>query len=921
MRYPARRIEKKWQQRWQEEKTYEVGITDLPKYYVLDMFPYPSGAGLHVGHPLGYIASDIISRHKRMQGFNVLHPMGYDSFGLPAEQYAIQRGIHPASATEENIEKFRAQLKNIGLSYDWSRELKTSDPKYYQWTQKIFLLLYGHYYDTDTDGAQPLERLKDYFDAKGSDGVPAIGGEDLSFTSSQWNAMDRKEREDVLMNYRLAYRKISYVNWCEALGTVLANDEVVNGVSERGGHPVIQKPMLQWSLRITAYAERLADGLKQLDWSDALIAQQKNWIGRSEGATIRFDLQDISESIEVFTTRPDTLFGCSFMVLAPEHEAVPKLTAKAHEKEVQQYIDYASSRSEIERMSDKKVSGAFTGGYATHPLSQKPLPIYIREYVLKDYGTGAIMAVPAHDERDQSFAQHFDLPIPQVVDQSAYPDANLQDKVGQMIQSDFLNGMTVVEAIEAAIQALEKENRGRRTINYKLRDANFSRQRYWGEPFPITYDDDGLPHTVAYDELPVRLPELEKIQQKEGKSPLSFADDWVQTKDGQRREVDTMPGFAGSSWYFLRYMDPHNDNEMFSREAVDYWRDVDCYVGGTEHAVGHLMYARFWHKFLYDLGKVPTEEPFRRLINQGMIQGRSLLLDISQRGQQRSIHVPIDRADDKDRLFKRDFIELQSEDRRFEGIDADRDLPWQYDENQHAFLPLRADIEKMSKSKHNVVNPDDVIEEFGADGFRMFEMFLGPIEDHKPWDTQSITGIVKFLHRCYDLYFTESEEWQVVDEPANKEELKILHTCIKKVTEDIERLSFNTCISALMIAVNDLRSMECRKLEILEPLCRLLSPFAPHLAEEIWSNIEPRSSVTSQAYPQHEEKYLIEDEVEYPICINGKKRDLHSFPREASKEEIQSTAAGLEVVKKWTEGKQIVKVIVVPGRMVNFVVK
>ena len=921
MRYPARRIEKKWQKNWRENGTYEVNIDDRPKYYVLDMFPYPSGAGLHVGHPLGYIASDIISRHKRMQGFNVLHPMGYDSFGLPAEQYAIQRGIHPAKATEENIKQFRSQLENIGLSYDWNRELRTSDPDYYQWTQRIFILLFGHYYDINSNKAEPIEKLIKYFESNGSRECPGFGSEITPFSSEDWIKMSDKEQSDMLMNFRLAYRKTSYVNWCEGLGTVLANDEVVNGVSERGGYPVVQKPMLQWSLRITAYAERLVSDLDKLDWSDALIAQQKNWIGRSEGATIHFQLDGLDDAIAVFTTRPDTLFGCSFMVLAPEHDLVEELTTTERKSEVVAYKNYVSGRSELERMTDKKVSGAFTGGFAKHPFTNDLLPVYISEYVLKDYGTGAIMAVPAHDERDRAFAEHFDLEVPTVVDQSHLSNAEPQDKDGIMVNSDFLNGLEVKDAIEKAIEKLSSLETGHRTINYKLRDANFSRQRYWGEPFPIIYDENDIPQTVPDEELPVRLPHMDHIQQKEGKSPLSTAENWIKVDGKGRREVDTMPGFAGSSWYFLRYMDPHNKDEMFSSEAVQYWKDVDCYIGGTEHAVGHLMYARFWHKFLFDLGRVPTQEPFKKLINQGMIQGRSLLLDVQKEGKRRSLHIPIHLADDKDRLSKKHFMQLQKEDNRFEGIDIQSDLNWKSDESGAPFVPLRAEIEKMSKSKYNVVNPDEVIDEFGTDAFRMFEMFLGPIEDHKPWDTQSITGVVKFLQRIYDLYFNENHEWIVTEGDPGPEELKSLHTCIKKVTEDIERRSFNTCISAMMICVNELRDMNCRKLKILDPISRLLSPFAPHLSEEIWNHIHPNSTITEQPYPQYNEEYLVEDQIEYPICINGKKRGVHTFAKEDSKDTIEQTVRDLEVVKKWAEGKKIVKVIVVPDRMVNLVVK
>lgn len=922
MIYPARIIEKKWQKHWEENKLYQVNNRSAkPKYYVLDMFPYPSGSGLHVGHPLGYIASDIISRHKRMLGYNVLHPMGYDAFGLPAEQYAIQRGVHPAISTEQNIRQFRKQLKNIGLSYDWSRELKTCDPDYYRWTQHIFLLLFEYYYDLKDQKARPIQQLIQAFEESGSKDVQAATSEKEEFTSRQWKSLTNKRKDEILMQYRLAYRKVSYVNWCEQLGTVLANDEVVNGVSERGGYPVIQKPMLQWSLRITAYADRLLDGLKSLDWSKALKAQQENWIGRSEGATIFFEIEESERELEVFTTRPDTIFGCTFMVMAPEHDWVDELTTDEYRSQIEEYKSYVGSRSEIERMSDKKISGAFTGRYAVHPFTREKLPIYISEYVLKDYGTGSIMAVPSNDERDHRFAEKFDLKVREILDMSDFPEAGREEKVGVLKNSEFLNGLQVEEAIDKVVRELKKEGKGHSTVNYKLRDANFSRQRYWGEPFPILYDEDNVTVTVDRDQLPIELPPMEDIQSTGGKSPLSRNEEWVNEIEGFRREVDTMPGFAGSSWYFLRYMDPDNDAEMFSQEAVNYWQDVDCYIGGTEHAVGHLMYARFWHKFLFDLGKVPTSEPFKRLINQGMIQGRSLYLTIHKENAERRLHVPVSLADEKDRLYKTAFKKLQLEDLRFEDVDINQDLDWKEDKEGKKYVQLEPEIEKMSKSKLNVINPDDVIEEYGTDCFRLFEMFLGPIEDHKPWDTQSITGVSKFLNRFWSLYFDEHNNWIVTKEEASGEELKVLHNCIKKVNEDIDRLSFNTCISAMMIAVNDYRQLNCHKGALLKELVKLMAPFAPHIAEEIWSHFGEKRSVSQVEFPKHEEKYLVEDEISYPICINGKKRGEAAFPADLGKDELAEKAKELDIVQKWAEGKSIRKTIVVPGRMINFVVQ
>lgn len=921
MSYPARNIESKWQAIWKENHTYQVTEDKTKeKYYVLDMFPYPSGSGLHVGHPLGYIASDILARHKRMQGFQVLHPMGYDAFGLPAEQYAIQKGVHPAQSTEENIKRFRSQLELIGLSYDWSREVKTCDPSYYKWTQEIFLLLFGHFYDLESNKAQPIPILIERLEKGGSASANAHHSLEEPFTAEDWQSFSDLKRQEILMHYRLAYRKISYVNWCEALGTVLANDEVVNGVSERGGYPVVQKPMLQWSLRITAYAERLLSGLETLHWTEALKIQQENWIGKSTGAKISFTIKDHDEKIDVFTTRPDTLYGCTFMVMAPEHDLVPSLTTSEQKQAVEGYVKEVSSKSEIERMSDKSVSGAFTGAYAIHPFTEREIPIYISEYVLKDYGTGAIMAVPSNDERDHRFAEHFDLDIIDIIDMTDYPDASREEKVGTLKNSDFLNGMSVLEAIEASIQALEEKGIGQRQTNYRLRDANFSRQRYWGEPFPVLYDEQGLIKLVSKEDLPVTLPQMKDIRSENGKSPLSRNESWVHEIDGYSRETDTMPGFAGSSWYFLRYMDPSNESEMFSKEAVNYWKDVDCYVGGTEHAVGHLMYARFWHKFLYDLGRVPTQEPFKKLINQGMIQGRSLYIVIKKEDQSRRLHIPIHLANTQDELSKESFLSLIKEDNRFEDVEPDTDIQWYQNDEGEWVTKLEPEIEKMSKSKYNVVNPDEVIESYGTDCFRMFEMFLGPIEDHKPWDMQSITGVSKFINKFWSLFCNEDEDLIVTEEAGSKEEFKIVHSCIKKVNEDIERLSFNTCISAMMIAVNELRSLKCHKREVLEPLVALLSPFAPHMAEELNEKLGHSDSICLAAYPTHSEEYLVESEVAYPICINGKKRGDATFAADMTKDDLAKAAQELEIVQKWTEGKTIRKVIVVPNRMINVVV-
>lgn len=945
MHYHPETIEPKWREKWVKQNLYKVSNdSPLPKYYVLDMFPYPSGAGLHVGHPLGYIASDIFSRYKRLKGFNVLHPMGYDAFGLPAEQYAIQTGVHPAVSTDQNIKRYREQLDKIGFCFDWDREVRTSDPTYFKWTQWIFLQLFHHYYDTSLDKAQPVEKLIDIFDTSGNADVQAVCSDTRRFTAEEWSEMTPKEKDDMLMNYRLAYRKVGFVNWCEALGTVLANDEVKDGFSERGGHPVERRPMMQWSLRITAYAERLLNDLDTLEWSDALKAMQRNWIGRSEGAQVYFDIDGHDLQIEIFTTRPDTIFGATFMVLAPEHDWVDIITTPGQKVAVEQYIDYVSGRSEMDRMSEvKEVTGVFTGAYATHPFSGKKIPVWLGEYVLKDYGTGAIMAVPSDDERDHAFALKFGLEIISVVDKSDYPLAGMHDKVGKMINSDFLNGLEVKKAIQTMISRIEEQGRGYRKVNYKLRDANYSRQRYWGEPFPVKYDTDGVAHTLEENELPLTLPELENFQPASGgQSPLARAEHWVHQFEGFTLETDTMPGFAGSSWYFLRYMDAANDLEMVSEKAIKYWKDVDLYVGGTEHAVGHLMYARFWHKFLYDLGFVPTFEPFRKLINQGMITAYGYYAENLKNRQSDEVLVgnmkDIENSDDfhvgspirlpyvlayldgQNRLTRENFIRYVSETGKDYHVSSDvHKYLWVKNAEGEEYFTVNVVQEKMSKSKYNVENPDEVVDRYGADCFRMYEMFLGPIEQSKPWDTKGIDGVNRFLRKYWSLFFNDGQ-WALTDDVPTPEEYKILHTTIKKVTEDIERFSFNTCVSAFMMCVNELKRVDCSKKAILEPLSILLAPFAPFITEELWARLGHEESVHKALYPEYNPSYLVSNEIDYPVCLNGKKKDMIKVPSDMDQASIQAFVLESELVKKLLEGKQIQKVIVVPGRMINFVV-
>ncbi len=953
MEYNPRSIEKKWKKYWEDNQVYKVSNeSDKPKYYVLDMFPYPSGSGLHVGHPLGYIASDIFARYKRLCGFNVLHPMGYDAFGLPAEQYAIQTGVHPSKSTDENIGRYRQQLDNLGFSYDWSREVKTSDPNYYKWTQWIFLQLFQHYYCQKTNKAQPVEALVATFEKEGNANIEAATSHETTFSADDWNAMTAKEKDTVLMDYRLAYRTVTYVNWCEALGTVLANDEIKDGVSERGGYPVERRPMLQWSLRITAYAERLLNDMETIEWSDSMKKMQSNWIGRSEGAQLFFDVANSDHKIEVFTTRPDTIFGATYMVLAPEHDLVAELTTPEQKEAIDKYIEYVNTRSERDRMSDvKEVTGAFTGAYAINPFTNTEIPIWIGEYVLKDYGTGAIMAVPSDDDRDNNFADKFGLEIIDVIDKSKYEGATRNDKLGIMINSGFMNGMEVPDAIKAALNAIEEKGIGTRKINYRLRDAIYSRQRYWGEPFPILFDKDGVSHPMKESDLPLELPKLEDFKPASGgKSPLARVEDWVKVGDDFVRETDTMPGFAGSSWYFLRYMDAGNPDEFASQKAINYWRDVDLYVGGTEHAVGHLMYSRFWHKFLFDKGLVPTNEPFRKLINQGMIQGviefMYLLKNIDDDANHficsgiakeknlevAKIPVYVDYVSNygsphsyMDIEGIKKFVDWRPEfaTAKFEcgnGIYQNGVFTAHKEGATDNQLMTHSEVGKMSKRYFNVVNPDDVVEQYGADCFRLFEMFLGPVEQSKPWDTQSIGGVSKFLRRLWSLFYNENGDVVVTDKAPTKDELKVLHTAIKNVQSNIERFSFNTCVSEFMICVNGLINLKCTSKAILEDLIVLVAPFAPHIAEELWHALGNETTVNTAKYPEFNEKHLVEDMINYPISINGKKRALVAFDAGLSKDQLEEKALSLEEIQKHIEGKTIKKIIVVPKRMINIVV-
>ena len=919
MEYDFREIEKKWQRRWAENKTYRVEIDpDRPKFYVLDMFPYPSGAGLHVGHPLGYIASDIYSRYKRLRGFNVLHPMGYDAFGLPAEQYAIQTGQHPAVTTENNIARYREQLDKIGFSFDWDREIRTCDPAYYKWTQWAFLKMFGSYYCNDNRKARPIEELVAAFETSGTAGVNAACTAPMEFTAEEWKAMDEAEKENVLQNYRLAFRADTLVNWCAELGTVLANDEVKDGLSVRGGYPVVQKKMKQWLLRVTAYAQRMLDGLDALEWSDSLKEIQRNWIGRSQGAQVFFGLKGLEEKLEVFTTRADTIFGVTFMVLAPEHEAVEKITTDEYRQAVAAYLDEAKKRSERERMADtKRVSGQFTGGYAINPFNGAEIPIYISDYVLAGYGTGAIMAVPAHDSRDYAFARHFDLPIVPVVEGGDLSEASYDAKQGRMINSEFLDGMDVKEAIPAMIDEIEKRGFGRRKINYRLRDAIFSRQRYWGEPFPVYYEND-IARPIAESELPLTLPPIENFgPTAEGEPPLARVEEW-HTAEGYPYELSTMPGFAGSSAYYLRYMDPHNDRALVSKEADEYWRNVDLYVGGIEHATGHLMYSRFWNMFLYDLGYVCEPEPFKKLINQGMIQGRSnfvyrikgtnrfVSLGLKDGYDTQEIHVDVN-------IVRGDVLDTEAF-RKWRPEFADAEFVLEDGKYVCGWA-----VEKMSKSMYNVVNPDHIVRDYGADTLRMYEMFLGPLEQSKPWDTNGIDGVHKFLRRFWRLFFDRDGKLIVTDETPSPAELKTLHKTIRKVTEDIENFSFNTSVSAFMICLNELAGAKCAKRAVLEPLVVLIAPFAPHIAEEIWEKLGHTGSVCNARFPEFDERHLAEASVEYPVSFNGKVRFKKNLPASLTPKEVEAAVLADPTTGKSLDGKSPRKVIVVPGKIVNIV--
>ena len=921
MDYNFKEIESKWQAFWAANHTFKAEIDESkPKYYVLDMFPYPSGAGLHVGHPLGYIASDIYSRYKRLCGFNVLHPMGYDAFGLPAEQYAIQTGQHPAVTTEKNIARYREQMDRIGFSYDWSREVRTCDPEYYKWTQWAFLEMFGSWYDNVQQKARPIAELEAAFAEGGSAAVDAACGEVEPFTAEQWNAFDEKQKASVLMQYRIAYQGETAVNWCPALGTVLANDEVKEGYSVRGGHPVEQKKMTQWQLRVSAYAGRLLEDLEDLDWTDSLKDMQRNWIGKSQGAEMVFRVSNGAEEYDmtIFTTRADTVFGVTFMVLAPESEWVEKLTTSEQKETVEAYLAMAKKKTERERMMEaRKVTGVFSGSYATNPLTGDKVPVWISEYVLAGYGTGAIMAVPAHDSRDYAFAKTFDLPIIPLIEGCDVSESSFDAKEGIMCNSGFLNGKTVKEAIPAAIDYVEAHGIGHRKVNYRLRDAIFSRQRYWGEPFPV-YFKDGIAVPMPMENLPLELPEVDKFLPTEtGEPPLGHAKDW--TYDGYPLELSTMPGFAGSSAYYLRYMDPHNNKALVSREADEYWRDVDLYIGGTEHATGHLIYSRFWNKFLFDLGYVCEKEPFRKLINQGMIQGRSnfvyriintntfVSLGLKDQYETTEIHVDVN-------IVRNDRLDLEA----FRN--------WMPDFANAEFILEDGEyicgwaIEKMSKSMFNVVNPDMICDTYGADTLRLYEMFLGPLEQSKPWDTKGIDGVNRFLKKVWRMFY-DRDGFIVTDDKANADELKALHKLIGKVRTDIESFSFNTAVSAFMIAVNELNDLKCSKREILEPLIILLSPFAPHIAEELWEALGHKESITYAVFPEYVEAYTIENNCTYAVSFNGKTRFTVELPLDMAREDVDAHVRGLEQTAKYVAGGNIVKVIVVPGKIVNIVVK
>lgn len=922
MEYNHKAIESRWQQHWKEAGTYHVEIDpSRPKFYVLDMFPYPSGAGLHVGHPLGYIASDIYARYKRLQGFNVLHPMGYDAYGLPAEQYAIQTGQHPEVTTRENIARYRQQLDKIGFCFDWDREIRTCDPEYYKWTQWAFIQMFNHYYDTEAAKALPIADLIKHLEAQGTEGLHAAATKELSLTAEEWKSMDARQHSDVLMNYRLAYLGNTMVNWCPKLGTVLANDEVSEGLSIRGGYPVEQKLMYQWCLRVSAYAPRLLGGLDSIDWTDSLKETQRNWIGRSEGAEMKFHVAGTDIDLDIFTTRADTVFGVTFMVLAPESMYVDMVTTPEHRAEVDEYISAIKHKTERERMIDKKVTGVFTGSYAVNPLTGKQIPVWVSDYVLAGYGTGAIMAVPAHDSRDYAFAKKFDLPIIPLIEGADVSEESFDAKSGKMINSASdeldLNGMEVKDAIAATKKFIEEKGIGKVKVNYRLRDAIFSRQRYWGEPFPVYYKD-GIPHMLDVDQLPLMLPEVDKYLPTEtGEPPLGRARDW-NTSEGYRLELNTMPGFAGSSAYYLRYMDPRNNDALVSSEANGYWRSVDLYVGGSEHATGHLIYSRFWCKFLHDIGEVCEDEPFRKLINQGMIQGRSNFVyrikdtntfvsyGLKNQYDVTPIHVDVN-------IVSNDVLDLEA----FKA--------WRPEYNDAEFILEDGKyicgyaVEKMSKSMFNVVNPDDIVERYGADTLRLYEMFLGPIEQSKPWDTNGIDGVNRFIKKLWGLFY-KGDTLLVNDDVPTADNLKSLHKLIKKVTADIEAFSFNTSIAAFMICVNELTQQKCHSRDILSQLLVVLAPFAPHVAEELWHTaLGNDTSIVDAKWPEYNEEYLVEKNVTYAVSFNGKARFNMEVAADMPREEVEKTALAHEGAAKWLEGKTIRKVIVVPGKIVNIV--
>ncbi|MEP3838190.1 MAG: leucine--tRNA ligase [Algibacter sp.] len=939
MKYNFNEIEAKWQKYWAENQTFKaVNGSEKPKYYVLDMFPYPSGAGLHVGHPLGYIASDIYARYKRHQGFNVLHPQGYDSFGLPAEQYAIQTGQHPAITTKDNIATYRRQLDQIGFSFDWSREVRTSDPSYYKWTQWIFIQLFNSWFNNDKNKAEDISELEAIFASEGNGTINAVCDDTVEpFTAEDWNAFDSKKQQQIVLQYRLTYLAETEVNWCPALGTVLANDEIVNGVSERGGHAVIRKKMTQWSMRISAYAERLLQGLETIDWTDSLKESQRNWIGKSVGASVTFKVKENDAVIDVFTTRPDTIFGVSFMTLAPEHELVQQITTPEQKAEVEAYVVATAKRSERDRMADvKTISGAFTGAYAEHPFTKEPIPVWIGDYVLAGYGTGAVMSVPCGDERDYAFAKHFNIPIINIFEGVDISEEAFSDKEKTVIgNSDFLNGMNYKKATKRAIYELEQIGQGAGKTNYRLRDAVFSRQRYWGEPFPVYYVD-GMPQMIAAEHLPIKLPEVEKYLPTEtGEPPLGNATVWawdtnknevvsndlIDNKTIHPLELNTMPGWAGSSFYFNRYMDPDNQNEIASKEAMDYWKDVDLYIGGSEHATGHLLYSRFWQKFLFDKGVVPVDEFAKKLINQGMILGTSAFVY-----REEGTNTYVSAGLIKDKKVQALHVKVKyinaSDELDIEGLKSDGEFGEDYKAAEFILedgvYKVGRDVEKMSKSKYNVVNPDDIVSDYGADSLRLYEMFLGPLEQYKPWNTAGITGVHNFLKKLWKLYADDSG-LKVSDAKPTKDNLKTLHKTIKKVQEDIENFSFNTSVSTFMIAANELTTQKCTSKEILEPLLVLISPYAPHIAEELWSQLGNKESISTAPFPKFDASHLVESSKNYPISFNGKMRFTMELPLDMSKDDIEAAVLANEKTQEQLAGRTPKKVIVVPGKIVNIV--